>query len=243
MSANATLTTPLSATAIRSVPEAERQHRLRLYALYALAITVNTAIFFYGFDYYKLSSIDRPFSPKHHLLRPSGPVGLYLGFFGVALFLGIFVYPIRKHWPWLATIGSTRHWLDIHVLMGLTAPFIVALHSTLKFRGIAGMAFWIMFAVSASGVVGRYLYAQIPRKMTTAELSMQELRDLQSQLTQQLADSTSSSRSRIALSLAASRREPREAASHCGRAGLHGHSRLRALVANGAFAPSCRARR
>ena len=112
---------------------------------------------------------------------------MYLGFFGVALFLGIFLYPLRKHWPWLATIGSTRHWLDIHVLMGLTAPFIVAFHSTLKFKGIAGMAFWIMFAVSASGVVGRYLYAQIPRKMTTAELSMQELRDLQTQLTQQLA--------------------------------------------------------
>jgi hypothetical protein len=71
--------------------------------------------------------------------------------------------------------------------MGLTAPFIIAFHSSLKFRGIAGMAFWIMFAVSASGVVGRYLYAQIPRKVTTAELSMQELRELQGQLSQQLA--------------------------------------------------------
>jgi hypothetical protein len=187
MSANATATAPLATPVSRAVPDAERRHRVRLYLLYAVAIAVNAAIFFYGFDYYKLSAIDRPFSPKHHLLRPSGPIGLYLGFFGVALFVGIFMYPIRKHWPWLATIGSTRHWLDIHVLMGLTAPFIVALHSTLKFRGIAGMAFWIMFAVSASGVVGRYLYAQIPRKMTTAELSMQELRELQTQLTQQLA--------------------------------------------------------
>ena len=187
MSANATVTSPLATASSRAVPDAERRHRVRLYFLYAVAIAVNLAIFFYGFDYYKLSALDRPFSPKHHLLRPSGPIGLYLGFFGVTLFLGIFLYPLRKHWPWLATIGSTRHWLDIHVLMGLTAPFIVAFHSTLKFRGIAGMAFWIMFAVSASGVVGRYLYAQIPRKMTTAELSMQELRDLQTQLTQQLA--------------------------------------------------------
>ena len=95
--------------------------------------------------------------------------------------------PIRKHWAWLGTKGSTRHWLDIHVLMGLTAPFIVAFHSTLKFRGIAGMAFWIMFAVSTSGVVGRYLYAQIPRKVTTAELSMKELQELQENLAHQLA--------------------------------------------------------
>jgi hypothetical protein len=187
MSANATATAGRAAPVSAAVPDNERSHRVRLYALYALAIAINLAIFIYGFDYYKLSAIDRPFSPKHHLLRPSGSVGLYLGFFGVALFLGIFLYPIRKHWPWLATLGSTRHWLDIHILMGLTAPAIVAFHSTLKFKGLAGMAFWIMFAVSASGVVGRYLYGQIPRKVTTAELSMRELQDLQAHLQQQLA--------------------------------------------------------
>jgi hypothetical protein len=184
----------MSATAAARVPDyaktvdsADRAHKVRLYLLYGLAITTNLAIFFYGFDYYKLSSLDRPFSPKHHLLRPSGPIGLYLGFVGVSLFVGIFLYPIRKHWAWLGQFGVTRHWLDIHVLMGLTAPFIVAFHSTLKFKGIAGMAFWIMFAVSTSGVVGRYLYAQIPRKVTTAELSMKELQEMRETLAQQLA--------------------------------------------------------
>jgi hypothetical protein len=186
MSANATAAARVVG-GTKSVPDTERGHRLRLRALYILAFATNLAIFFYGFDYYKLSALDRPFSPKHHMLRPSGPIGLYLGFMGVALFVGIFLYPIRKHWPWLGTIGSTRHWLDIHVLMGLTAPFIIAFHSTLKFKGIAGMAFWIMFAVSASGVVGRYLYAQIPRKVTTAELSVKEVQELQETLAQQLA--------------------------------------------------------
>jgi hypothetical protein len=186
MSANATVTARI-ATGAKTVPDTERGHRVRLYSLYVFAIATNLAIFIYGFDYYKLASVDRPFSPKHHVLRPSGPIGLYLGFVGVALFVGIFLYPLRKHWSWLGSKGSTRHWLDIHVLMGLTAPFIVAFHSTLKFKGIAGMAFWIMFAVSASGVVGRYLYAQIPRKVTTAELSMKELQELRESLAQQLA--------------------------------------------------------
>jgi len=185
MSANATVTANIAGRA-NSVPDSERGHRIRLYSLYVLAIATNLAIFIYGFDYYKLASVDRPFSPKHHMLRPSGPIGLYLGFLGVALFVGIFLYPLRKHWAWLGQKGVTRHWLDIHVLMGLTAPFIVAFHSTFKLRGIAGMAFWIMFAVSASGVVGRYLYAQIPRKMTTAELSIKEVQELQESLTQQL---------------------------------------------------------
>ncbi len=186
MSANATATARIADRNTAAI-DTERGHRLRLRALYVVAIISNLAIFFYGFDYYKMSALDRPFSPKHHMLRPSGPVGLYLGFIGVALFVGIFLYPLRKHWTWLGQIGSTRHWLDIHVLMGLTAPFIIAFHSTLKFKGIAGMAFWIMFAVSASGVVGRYLYAQIPRKLTTAEFSMKELQELQENLSQQLA--------------------------------------------------------
>jgi hypothetical protein len=117
MSANVTATARI-ADRVKAVPDTERAHRLRLRALYVLAFATNLAIFIYGFDYYKLSAIDRPFSLKHHMLRPSGPIVFYLGFAGVALFVGISLYPIRKHWKWPSTIGSTRHWLDIHVLMG-----------------------------------------------------------------------------------------------------------------------------
>src|ERR1700745_3564645 len=106
---------------------------------------------------------------------------------GVALFVGIFLYPIRKHWAWLGQIGKTRHWLYIPVLMGLTAPLIIAVPSPPQFQGIARMAVWVMFAVSASGGVGRYLYAQIPRRVTTAELTMKELQELQENLCQELA--------------------------------------------------------
>lgn len=186
MSANATVTTSFTRVAM-PVTNNERRHRVRLYALYAIAIATNLAIFIYGFDYYKLPLADRPFSPKYHLLRPSGPVGLVLGFFGVALFVGIFLYPIRKHWAWLGKQGNSRHWLDIHILMGLTAPLIIAFHSSLKFQGIAGMAFWFMFAVVLSGVVGRYLYAQIPRSLNAAELSRKELEELQAHFSRQLA--------------------------------------------------------
>src|ERR1041385_3206994 len=111
MSANATATARIADRA-RPLQDTERGHRLRLYSLYVVAVATNLAIFIYGFDYYKLSAMDRPFSPKHHMLRPSGPIGLYLGFMGVALFVGIFLYPIRKRWAWLGSKGSTRHWLD-----------------------------------------------------------------------------------------------------------------------------------
>jgi hypothetical protein len=188
MSASATVTTTTTFTpAAASIPDSEKRHRVRLYALYAVAFAVNLAIFIYGFDYYKLPMTARPFSPKYHMLRPSGPVGIALGFFGVALFVGIFLYPIRKHWSWLGRQGNSRHWLDIHILMGLTAPLIIAFHSSLKFQGIAGMAFWFMFAVVLSGVVGRYLYAQIPRSLNAAELTRKELEELQAHFSRQLA--------------------------------------------------------
>ncbi len=182
MSANATVAT----AAVISSRDSERGHRIRVFVLYLLAIALIVGLSVYGFSYYTLSSAERPFSPKHVLLRPSGSIGLKLGFLGFAIFLGIFLYPLRKAWPWLGQQGSARHWLDIHVLLGITAPFIIAFHSSFKFRGFAGIAFWIMVAVSLSGVIGRYLYSQIPRSLNAAELSMRELQELQEKLAQQL---------------------------------------------------------
>ena len=166
----------------------ERWHTLRLRAAYVVTIAFLLALTVYGFNYYRLSAEDRPFSDKHHLLRPSGPVGLYLGVFGFFLFCAIFRYPLRKHWAWLGRVGNTRHWLDIHVMMGLAAPFLVAFHASFKFQGFAGVAFWIMAAVAASGVIGRYVYGQIPRSLNTAEISMRELQDDQSKFAAQLAE-------------------------------------------------------
>ena len=183
MSANATVAT----AAVMAARDGERAHRIRVVILYVLAISLIIGLAVYGFDYYTLGTADRPFSPKHAQLRPSGTIGVKLGMLGFLVFLAIFLYPLRKAWPWLGRQGSARHWLDIHVLLGLSAPFIIAFHSAFKFRGFAGMAFWIMVAVSLSGVIGRYLYSQIPRRVNAAELSMKELQELQSALAEQLA--------------------------------------------------------
>ena len=165
---------------------ARTAHSVRLVSAWAAALALLLAVGVYGFDYYTLSSADRPFSPKHALLRPSGSVGIKLGMLGVAMFLIIYLYYFRKRWGWLNSVGTTKHWLDFHIVLGVTSPMIIAFHAAFKFRGIAGMAFWIMLAVAISGIVGRYLYAQIPRRLDAAELSWQELQDQQLELTQLL---------------------------------------------------------
>jgi hypothetical protein len=173
--------------AVAATQNGERGHRIRLISGYVVAIALLLGLAIYGFDYYTLSITDRPFSPKHQLLRPSGTIGLKLGFLGMFVFFAIFLYPLRKKWGWLGRIGLARRWLDIHILFGLSAPFIIAFHSAFKFRGFAGIAFWIMVAVSASGIVGRYLYGQIPRSLNQAELSLKNLQEIQAQLAAQLA--------------------------------------------------------
>jgi len=156
------------ATVAVPVQNQDRRHRTLLASGYVVAVILIVILAVYGFNYYTLASADRPFSPKHTLLRPSGAVGLNLGFLGFGMFLVIFLYPLRKLWKWLSQIGLSRHWLDFHVLLGLAAPFVIAFHSSFKFGGFAGMAFWIMLAVSLSGVIGRYLYSQIPRSLNAA---------------------------------------------------------------------------
>ena len=180
----------MSATApatVISIPKNDRGHHRRLALAYAIAIFLVLALAVYGFNYYTLGSAERPFSPKHTLLKPSGAIGLKLGFLGLAMFLTIFLYPLRKKWAWLGRQGSARRWLDFHVLLGLAAPFVIAFHASFKFSGFAGTAFFIMVAVSLSGIIGRYLYSQIPRSLNAAEISMGELQDMQERLARELA--------------------------------------------------------
>jgi len=158
-------------------PDKESAHRLRVNIAAAISAIFLVGLAIYGADYYALSVAERPFSPKHELLRPSGTIGVNLGVLGVVLFCIIFLYAIRKRIPWLARMGSSKHWMDFHVVAGITAPFVIAFHASFKFRGIAGVGFWIMFSVALSGIVGRYLYAQIPRSMSAAELSLGELHE------------------------------------------------------------------
>lgn len=183
MSTQSILATPTQARV-----DPERGHRIRLAAAYILAVSFIIAIAIHGYSYYLLSLADRPYSPLHAALKPSGTVGLKLGVVGFCCFVVIFLYPLRKKWPWLQRQGLSRHWLDFHVVLGLSAPFIIAFHASFKFQGFAGTAFWIMVAVSASGVVGRYLYAQVPRRVNSTEISLKELKDQQEDLLQKLAN-------------------------------------------------------
>ncbi|HEY3624963.1 MAG TPA: hypothetical protein VGL00_01730 [Terracidiphilus sp.] len=162
------------------------------------ALIFCVAVALYGFDYYRLPRELRPFSDKHELLRPSGRIGINLGILGTVLFLIIFMYAFRKIIPALGRFGTAKHWMDFHIICGVSAPIIIAFHASFKFNNIAGVAFWIMLAVALSGIAGRYLYAQIPQSLSAAKTSFQELENNEDALADALKRQTVYSEEKIA---------------------------------------------
>jgi len=177
----------LRRVAVAPQKAAASAHRMRVLIAAGAAALLILALAGYGWNYYTLPLDMRPFSPKHELLRPSGTIGLNLGILGVVLFVIIFLYALRKAVPWLGRIGTAKHWMDFHVVLGVTAPIVIAFHASFKFNNIAGAAFWVMLAVALSGIVGRYLYAQIPRSLGAAAVAYRELQGLESELAEALA--------------------------------------------------------
>ncbi len=173
---------------LATFPKARRRYRWWMVVTTAAAVLLTAALAAYGWSYYILEQAQRPFSPKHVFLKPSGIIGLRLGILGLGVFAVIYLYPLRKRWAYLGRIGTTKNWLDFHVLMGLIAPVIICFHSSFKVRGFAGMAFWTMIGLTVSGIVGRYFYAQIPRSLNTAELSLKELQALSEELMAELRE-------------------------------------------------------
>src|SRR6266498_1740143 len=125
----------------RSLPTGkDRPVGICLMFLAAAVLTVVVAV--YGLEYYVLDLGSRVLSARHPVLRPSGTLGRGLGVAGACLFLLVLLYPLRQRWPWLARQVNPRHWLDLHILFGLTAVAAITFHSLFKLRGIVGVAYW-----------------------------------------------------------------------------------------------------
>jgi hypothetical protein len=182
----ATLTASPVATGVVTPPKSERMHRLLLALGMVAAAVVILSLAIHGFPYYTLKLEERPFSPLHSQLRSSGTLGLRLGMMSLVMFGILFLYPLRKRWQWLSTIGSTRRWLNFHILFGVTTPCIVTFHTSFRFHGLAGLAYWTMIAVALSGFVGRYVYAKIPRSLNSVALTMADLESQSTALAERL---------------------------------------------------------
>jgi hypothetical protein len=173
-------------SSVRSPGEPLRPSRYLLLGF----IGVLAAICVLGFPYYILPVAERVRSPLHPWLKPAGYVGQSAGLLAIAIFIFLWLYPVRKKARWLAWTGTVARWLDVHVLAALALPLLVAIHAAWRFEGLIGLGFWSMMVVWASGIVGRYLYARIPRSKAGIELTLEEIGTRRQQLLEQIAAST-----------------------------------------------------
>lgn len=84
------------------------------------------------------------------------------------------LYSIRKR-SRSARWGRMADWLDFHIFTGIVGPFMVLLHSSWKYNGLAGIVTLLMIIVVASGFVGRYIYTTVPRTVDGAEVEAYQL--------------------------------------------------------------------
>jgi hypothetical protein len=154
-------------------------HKVYIGFLSAIVVFAFITISIYGYSYYKLPVEERVYNPDHGLFKPSGIFGHGYGILG-SLFMisGMLLYMARKRFRSLSRLGLLKHWLEFHIFLCTLGPLLVLFHTAFKFGGLVAISFWSMVAVFLSGVIGRFIYLQIPRSIEGRELSLNEIRDM-----------------------------------------------------------------
>ena len=110
------------------------------------------------------------------MLKPSGSIGHGIGITGsMFIVIGVFGYMARKRFRSLSRLGVLKHWLEFHIFLCSLGPILVLYHTAFKFGGLVAFSFWSMVAVVISGIIGRFIYLQIPRSIEGRALSLNEL--------------------------------------------------------------------
>jgi len=154
-------------------------HTIYIAIMALIVIGVTIFLISYGYSYYTTSVADRFYHPDYQLLNPSGIIGHGLGIIGsLLMIIGVSIYMIRKRVRAFSRVGNLKYWLEFHIFLCTLGPILVLFHTAFRFEGLISIGFWSMVAVFASGVIGRFIYIQIPRSIEGRELSLNEIRGL-----------------------------------------------------------------
>lgn len=164
-------------------------HKIYIYALVFTTVFVFIALAIYGREYYFTEIGLRHFHKQNDWLKPTGLIGHGLGIFGTLLILlGVFGYMARKRVRGFSRIGVLKYWLEFHIFLCSLGPILILFHTSFKFGGLVAVSFWSMVAVVLSGIIGRFIYLQIPRTIQGRELSLNDLSNMEENLYTELKD-------------------------------------------------------
>ncbi len=117
---------------------------------------------------------------KHYpvIYEPGKGIWHLTGWTGSGMMVVMMLYSIRKRVGMFRSTGSLRHWLSAHMFLGIMGPVLVTFHTTFKFNGIIATSFWSMIFTMVFGILGRYIYIQIPRTLAGTELRVMDIENM-----------------------------------------------------------------
>lgn len=162
-------------------------HRIYIGFLVLVVLIATSYLAYRGYSYYSLGIEQRFFHPEHQTLKPSGFLGHGLGIIGSLMMLvGVSTYMLRKRISKFSRMGILKYWLEFHIFLCTLGPIFVLYHTSFKFGGLVAVSFWSMVAVVLSGVIGRYIYLQIPRTIEGREMNLNEINQIKDELNKKL---------------------------------------------------------
>ncbi len=142
----------------------------------ATVIIVTYYLFDLGWDFYQTPLEERFYHPAYKQLGASGSWGHGLGIIGTLIIaFGVWGYIYAKKTLRFEKYVRLKYLLEFHIFLCTLGPILILFHTTFKFGGIVSIGFWSMVLVVLSGVVGRYIYIQIPRTLSGRALSFEEI--------------------------------------------------------------------
>ncbi len=162
-------------------------HNLYIGAMVFTFLAVTVYLTYTGYSYYGSPLEERFYHPSHDWFKPSGAFGHGLGIIGTLMILfGVVLYIARKRYNFMAKQLRLKYLLEFHIFLCTLGPVLVLFHTAFKFGGVVSVAFWSMVAVVASGVIGRFIFIQIPRTIEGRELSLNEVKGMKTDLSKTL---------------------------------------------------------
>lgn len=129
-----------------------------------------------GYQFYQTPLELRFYHPNYKSLNASGTLGHGYGIIGtIIISIGVFGYIYAKKTLRFEKFVRLKYLLEFHIFLCTIGPILILFHTTFKFGGIVSVGFWSMVLVVLSGVVGRYIYVQIPRSLDGKALGIREI--------------------------------------------------------------------
>lgn len=130
------------------------------------------------FSFIKLAHENEMFLDYGESQQPNRGIWHLMGWIGSACFILMMFYSLRKRLFFMQEAGALSYWLNAHMFLGVVGTVLVTTHTTYKLGGLVSISYYSMMLVAVSGLLGRYLYLQIPRNISGNELRMGEIETL-----------------------------------------------------------------